>query len=213
VHCHISRLEVTEDVTIQGSLTISVEIDADCTFVVNSSDDEMILGEPAPNAPLYTVGGLATFNVSDGGKLTVKKCKLLASNPGQGETPITWNISDSGSEIELADYSITGQDTIDWNVNMTGGTLDIDRWFKASGDLDISGGTAEIGDTFDVSGDVDLSGGTLQLDYANTITGDMAISGGTLQVYQNFTCDGELTFSAGKMALAANKTAAFTPND
>jgi len=127
---------------------------------------------------------------------------------------MSWTLSESGSEIELADWTISGQGTIDWDITMTGGTLDIDRWFKTSGDLDISSGTAEIGATFDVSGDVDLSAGMLFMDYEVTLTGDLDISGSaTLQVDEDFTGKGELDFSGGMIEVAAGKIAAFTPND
>ena len=49
-------------------------------------------------------------------------------------------------------------------------------------DIDVQGGTLEVDNTFKTSGDVDLSGRTLQVDEQFTGKGELDFSGGMIKV-------------------------------
>ena len=194
---------------MKGSLEILVKIHNNGTFEVDDANDVMLIGRHN-GLTLGFVEGDGSFDVF-AGVLRFRNIKLLSG----GSTPMALNVS--GGEIELANYDVQGQVAVDWDVNITGGTFDVDRSFETSGDLDMSGGTADIGADFDIGGSLDLSAGTLLIAYEDedgvTVTGDINISGGTLQVDGQFTGKGELDFSGGMIKVAAGKIAAFTPND
>lgn len=143
--------------TVQGALTILVRIDNDGTIAVDGEGDTMYIGATGVAAPTQlSVCGDGVFEVSSGNSLYFRKAKLDSG----GSQALLLDLD--GGLIHIVDATFTpAQGTIDWDFDISGGTLEIERDLDTTGDVDISGGTLQFEADFDSTGNISFTNGTI----------------------------------------------------
>jgi T5SS/PEP-CTERM-associated repeat protein len=157
--------------------------------------------------------GAGTLHVSSGAVVVVDDSIETASEPLSSGT-IT--VEDEGSTLTASDLYVGGSASAaggTGRIEIQDGSVNVDRlhvW--ESGDVQITGGTLNIDDTLTTSGDVEISGGAVNIDDTLTTSGDVEISGGAVNIGSTLTTsvDSKLIFSGGTLSVPST-TLQFAP--
>lgn len=126
-----------DTVVVKGTMQLDVEIqiNANAAVAVDDADDTLTVGEAAEMHLLpFWMSGAGEFQVS-AGKMIFKAIRFSATTP-------SWEIT--GGELQLVDVLDSYFTGLSTEVNLSGGTLNIDENFGTSGDFDYSGGTITV---------------------------------------------------------------------
>ena len=85
------------------------------------------------------------------------------------KSSLAWNLS--GGKIHVTSFCDCGGESYDYtgcDIDIQGGTLEVDNAFKTNGDVDISGGTLQVDEQFTGKGELVFSGGKIKLAAAKT---------------------------------------------
>jgi len=146
-------------IELKGSLTISVNTTINGVCKVNNANDTMkfdyqSLWDITPN-----IKGDGDIEVS-AGTLTFDECTLDKDNI------TTWTLTGGTSTIRVTSDCDCGGASYDYtacDIDVQGGTLEVDNTFKTNGDVDLSGGMLQVDEQFTGKGELNFSGGTIRV--------------------------------------------------
>jgi hypothetical protein len=153
-----------EEITVKGTFRICTHLNVSngASLVVDDADDEMVLNRQGQVWPRPRLQGNGSFDVS-AGTLRFEDCDLVHTMNA------TWNLT--GGRIHVT--SDVGYASPTWkyiasDIDISGGELEVDQLsglpnFKTTGQLEMSGGTLDIDGDFKVDGGLEYSGGTIEV--------------------------------------------------